>query len=160
MNVRPQDSVTHLLPAAVIAIYLSELESMSIDDAVGGRDKWREENFLLKYWAILSLRLSLDGFSFDVMIVVEKAVQWLYELVFALPTASTMLTFLVVITLTASVTTSLDTIVWYCELTVEIRVEFKLASHCHSLQVESTALGVVEPTKFNYYARNDPHVQF
>jgi hypothetical protein len=29
-----QDSVTHLVPAAVVAIWLSELESMSIDGLV------------------------------------------------------------------------------------------------------------------------------
>jgi len=29
----------HLVPASVIAIWLSELESTSIDNGVGGRDK-------------------------------------------------------------------------------------------------------------------------
>ena len=54
--------VTHL-------VGLSELESISIDDGVGARDKWRrEDNFPLREPATLRMRL-VCGLLLDMMIV-------------------------------------------------------------------------------------------
>jgi len=72
---RQQDLVTHLSPAAVVATWLSELESTSIGDC---RSKCkREDNFPLKDRATLSMRLFLDGLS-DMMMREGRAAQWLY----------------------------------------------------------------------------------
>ena len=78
-NVGEKNSVTHL-------VGLSELESISIDDEVGARDKWRrEDNFPLKDPAISRMRLASDGLLLDMMIVRrESRSHGLYE--FALPT--------------------------------------------------------------------------
>ena len=47
---------------------LSELKSISIDDGVGARDKWRrEDNFPLKDPAILRMRLVSEGFSLNML---------------------------------------------------------------------------------------------
>jgi len=39
MNVGQQDSAAHLVPASVVAIWLSGLESTSIDNGVGRPEK-------------------------------------------------------------------------------------------------------------------------
>jgi len=59
MNIRPTGSVTHLLPAYIVAIWLST----SIDDGVGEHDK--SDNSPLKNPTDLSMRLSF--LSFDMM---------------------------------------------------------------------------------------------
>ena len=64
---------THLVSAFGVAIGLSELESMSIDNGVGARDKLRrEESCLFKDLAILPMGLFLDGLSLDMMITVKR----------------------------------------------------------------------------------------
>jgi hypothetical protein len=52
---------------------LSELESISINDGVGARDKRRrEDNFPCKEPAILRMGLFLDGLSLDMMMIVKE----------------------------------------------------------------------------------------
>ena len=63
MKCRRKDLVTH--PVGSL-----ELESISIDDGEGARDKWkREDNFRLKDPVILRMRFVSDGFLLDMMIV-------------------------------------------------------------------------------------------
>ena len=76
-----KDLVTHL-------VGLSELESISIDDGEGARDKWRrEDNFPLKDPVILRMRFVSDGFLLEMMIVGWEICCVLYK--FALPTVNT-----------------------------------------------------------------------
>ena len=70
-RVGEKNLVTHL-------VGLSNLESISIDDGVGARDKWRrEDSFPLKDPAILRMRLLSGCLSFDMMIRRESLkLQW------------------------------------------------------------------------------------
>ena len=70
---RQNDLVTHLVPALVVAMSLSELGSTSIDNGMGARDKRRrDDNFPGKDPAILRMDLFLDDLSVDMMIVKDK----------------------------------------------------------------------------------------
>ena len=69
-NAGENDLVTHL-------VGLSELESISIDDGEGARDKWkREENLPLKDPANLRMRLASGCFLLAMMIVSEKVYEF------------------------------------------------------------------------------------
>ena len=69
-NVGWKNLVTH-------HVGLSELESISIDDGVGVRDKWRkEDNFPLKDPVIFRMRLDSGGLWLEMMIVERENQSW------------------------------------------------------------------------------------
>ena len=72
MSIYPseQDSITHLVPVSVDAIWLSGLDSRSIDASVGGRDK--PDNLPLNHLPTVCMRLFLDGLSLDMMMRVKR----------------------------------------------------------------------------------------
>ena len=59
----------------LVGFKLSELESISMDNGLGARDKWREDNFPLEDLANLRMWLVLDGSSLVMMIVRKWAVR-------------------------------------------------------------------------------------
>jgi len=64
------DSVTHLVPASVDAMWLSWLDSRSTDDGVGDRNK--PDNSPLDHPPTLGMPLFLDGISLDMMMIVKS----------------------------------------------------------------------------------------
>jgi len=81
-DVGQQDSAAHLVPASVIAIWLSGLESTSIDNGAGGPDNC--DDFLLKAGVNSFMRCLSDGLSLDIMMIVQRrALAWLYDFAFS-----------------------------------------------------------------------------
>jgi hypothetical protein len=73
MQVGRQDSVTHLVPASVVAIELSSVGSTLTGKGVRGRGKLkREDTFPFNDRTVLVIRSRLDGLSLDDMMMISN----------------------------------------------------------------------------------------